>query len=206
MGKYQLRLETENDFNEVENLTREAFWNKYCPGCTEHYVLHRYRTLPDFVRELDYVIEEDGRIVAHIMYSRAEIQADNGQIVPILVFGPVSVLPEMQGKGYGNIIIRHTLNKAAELGYGVVAITGNPAYYHRFGFVSGNLVGIYYSDMPREEEAPFFMVKILKDGFMDGITGTYHDPKGYETNEDEVEAFDASFPPKEKKKLPGQLV
>jgi putative acetyltransferase len=59
--------------------------------------------------------------------------------------------------------------------------------------------------MPREEEAPFFMVKILKDGFLDGITGTYHDPKGYETDEEEVEAFDAYFLPKEKKKLPGQL-
>ncbi|WP_243158035.1 GNAT family N-acetyltransferase [Aminipila terrae] len=204
-SEYELRLETVKDYKEVENLTREAFWNKYRPGCTEHYVLHRYRMLPEFVKELDYVIEEEGKIVAHIMYSRAEIEEDNGQIIPILIFGPVSVLPEMQGKGYGGIIIRHTLNKAAELGYGAVAITGNPDYYHRFGFVSGSSVGIYYSDMPREEEAPFFMVKTLKNGFLDGITGTYHDPKGYKTSEDEVEAFDASFSPKEKKKLPGQL-
>jgi predicted N-acetyltransferase YhbS len=162
--------------------------------------------LPDFVRELDYVIEEDGKIVAHIMYSRAQIEADNGLIIPILIFGPVSVLPEMQSKGYGSSIIRHTLNKAAELGYGAVAITGNPDYYQRFGFVSGSSLGIYYADMPRDEEAPFFMVKILKNGFLDGISGSYNDPKGYETNEDEVEAFDSSFPPKEKKKLPGQLV
>jgi predicted N-acetyltransferase YhbS len=206
LGKYEIRLETEKDYTEVENLTREAFWNKYRPGCMEHYILHRYRELPDFVKELDYVIEVDGKIVSHIMYSRAEIKADNGQTVPIMIFGPVSVLPEMQGRGYGSAIIRHTLNRAAELGCGAVAITGNPDYYRRFGFVSGSSVGIYYADMPRKEETPFFMITILEDGFLDGITGTYHDPKGYETNEDEVEAFDASFPPKEKKKLPGQLV
>jgi putative acetyltransferase len=205
-GNYELRLETAKDYNEVEELTREAFWNKYRPGCMEHYVLHRYRMLPDFVRELDYVIEKDGKIVAHIMYSRAAIEVDNGQVVPILVFGPVSVLPEMQSKGYGSAIIRHTMNRATELGYGAIAITGNPDYYHRFGFVSGSSIGIYYADMPREEESPFFMVKLLKIDFLNGITGTYHDPKGYETNEEEVEAFDASFPPKQKKKLPGQLV
>ena len=34
------RRETEADYFAVENLTREAFWNVYRPGCTEHYVLH----------------------------------------------------------------------------------------------------------------------------------------------------------------------
>ena len=28
LGKYELRLETVKDYNDVENLTREAFWNK----------------------------------------------------------------------------------------------------------------------------------------------------------------------------------
>ena len=64
-----IRLETPQDYREVENLTREAFWNKYRPGCMEHYVLHCYRSRPEFVKELDYVVEEAGKIVAHIMYS-----------------------------------------------------------------------------------------------------------------------------------------
>ena len=94
-----IRLEQEQDWRAVEELTREAFWNKYRPGCMEHYVLHCYRDRPEFVKELDYVMEEDGKIIAHIMYSRAQIAADDGRIVPIIIFGPVSVLPEMQGKG-----------------------------------------------------------------------------------------------------------
>ena len=43
-----IRLETPADYREVENLTREAFWNVYRPGCTEHYVLNQYRKSPDF--------------------------------------------------------------------------------------------------------------------------------------------------------------
>ena len=38
---YMIRLETPNDYRKVENLTREAFWSVYRPGCMEHYVLHR---------------------------------------------------------------------------------------------------------------------------------------------------------------------
>ena len=151
LNRMTIRPEEPRDYREVENLIREAFWNKYRPGCMEHYVLHRYRGLPEFVRELDYVAEEDGRIVAHIMYSRAQITADDGRSIPILIFGPVIVLPEKQGQGYGGRLIRYTLELAEQMGWGAVAITGDPGYYHRFGFVSGSALGIFYDGIPRSE-------------------------------------------------------
>jgi putative acetyltransferase len=52
-----IRNETEKDFKEVENLTREAFWNLYVPGCSEHYLAHCMRNHPDFVKELDFIAE-----------------------------------------------------------------------------------------------------------------------------------------------------
>lgn len=201
-----IRLETIEDWNEVENLTREAFWNKYCPGCSEHYVLHQFRNRPDFVKALDYVIEEEGRIVAHIMYCQSEVKCEDGRIIPIMTFGPVSVLPEYQGKGYGNRLIRFTMEKAQALGCGAIAITGNPDYYQRFGFVSGHSMGIFYKVVTHDDEAPYFMVRELKSGYLTGITGTFQDPGGYLVEDADVEAFDAHFSPKEKKKLPGQLV
>ena len=57
-----IRLEKSDDHREVENLTREAFWNVYRPGCTEHYILHMLRQAPAFVPELDFVMEKDGKI------------------------------------------------------------------------------------------------------------------------------------------------
>ena len=60
-----IRLEKSDDHREVENLTREAFWNVYRPGCTEHYILHMLRQDPAFVPELDFVMEKEiGR--AHV--------------------------------------------------------------------------------------------------------------------------------------------
>ena len=43
----------------------------------------------------------------------------------------------------------------------------------------------------------------------DGVTGEYTPPEGYfvaEREPEDFERFDAQFPKKEKKKLPGQLV
>lgn len=38
MEKITFRNETPADYKAVENLTREAFWNVYKPGCDEHFV------------------------------------------------------------------------------------------------------------------------------------------------------------------------
>lgn len=61
-----IRQERAEDEATVENLVREAFWNVYRPGCLEHYVLHRLRASPNFVRELAFVMEGDGRIIGQI--------------------------------------------------------------------------------------------------------------------------------------------
>lgn len=200
-----IRIETKEDYKITENITREAFWNVYQPGCSEHYVLHKFRELPHYIPELSLVMEVDGNVVAHIMYSKGEVVCGNGDRVPIVVFGPLSVEPEHQGKGYGGELISYSMDKAKSMGFGAIAITGDPAYYKRFGFVSGSSVNVYYAEMPRKEEAPFFMVKELVPGYLKGVVGTYFNPEGYIVDDADVDIFDENFPAKEKKVLPGQL-
>lgn len=79
MENLTIRRETEKDYKTVENLTREAFWNVYRPGCCEHYVVHTLRDDPDFVPELDYVMELNGVLIGHVMFVRAEIESDDGE-------------------------------------------------------------------------------------------------------------------------------
>jgi predicted N-acetyltransferase YhbS len=201
----KIRLEQEKDYFEVENLTREAFWNVYRPGCFEHLVLHNLRYNACFVPELDYVMEEDGKIIANIVYAKASLTMDSGNKTDILLFGPVGVLPEYQGEGYGAKIIAFTLEKAMQMGYPAVVITGNPAYYSRFGFESASKYGIYYEGMDRSEEATFFMVKVLDAHGMDTLKGTYSDPACYLVDEKDIDAFDKAFSPKVKEVRPGQL-
>lgn len=199
-----IRREEERDYFEVENLTREAFWNVYQPGCMEHYVLHKLRSDPVFVPALDYLIEEEGKIVAHIAYAHATLSTEDG-LQKVLLFGPVSVLPTYQDKGYGTKLIEFTLIEAKRLGYPVVCITGNPSYYSRFGFETASKYGIFYEDMGEEAEATFFMVKFLDESAKGQIKGRYRDPACYAADNEAVEEFDRQFSPKVKEKRPNQL-
>jgi putative acetyltransferase len=202
---YTIRLETKSDYREVECLTREAFWNVYRPGCLEHYVLHVLRNDPAFVPELDFVMERGGRIIGHVMYMRSQIQADSGHTIPIMTFGPISIAPDCKRQGYGTILLRHSMEAARKLGAGALAITGSIGFYGKSGFVVASTKGIHYFAEPRSAEVPYFLIRELEPGFLEGVTGTYQDPAGYFVDESAAEAFDAQFSPKEKLKLPGQL-
>ena len=52
-----IRQEQPQDYDTVEQITREAFWNLYRPGCEEHLIVHKLRKHPDFIPELAFVIE-----------------------------------------------------------------------------------------------------------------------------------------------------
>lgn len=101
MKKITFRNETPADYRAVENLTREAFWNVYKPGCDEHFILHNFRTRSEFVPELDIIMEEEGILVGHVMFARAEIKLNNSKTLPIMTFGPISIAPEFKHKGCG---------------------------------------------------------------------------------------------------------
>ena len=207
-----IRLEQPGDYREVENLTREAFWNVYRPGCTEHYVLNQYRSNPDFIPELDLVMEEDGKIIGHVMFSRAELVLGDGTRVPSWTFGPISIHPDYKRKGYGLKLLNYALEKARQLGIGFICMEGNINFYRHAGFDLACKLGIHYHAEPRDAEVPYFLAQELIPGWLEskGVTeATYGPPKGYfvaDENPEAFEAYEATFPEKVKLHLPGQLV
>ena len=202
---YTIRLEKAEEQREVENLVREAFWNVYRPGCSEHDVLHTLRRDPAFVKELDFVMECGGVLIGQNMFMRAAITADDGREVPILTMGPIGITPTLKRRGYGKKLLDYSLEKAAEMGFGAVLFEGNIAFYGKSGFDYAEKFGIRYHDLPEGADASFFLCRELIPGYLDGVTGVYHTPQGYYVADDEVEQFDKSFPPREKLRLPGQL-
>ena len=200
-----IRLETSKDHTEVEHLVRESFWNVYRPGCLEHYVLHCLRDDPDFIPELDLVMEKDGVIIGQNIFMHASIAADDGRNVPILTMGPICIANALKRQGYGKQLLDYSLEQAAKLGAGAVCFEGNIDFYGKSGFTYASNYGIRYHGLPEGEDASFFLCKELIPGYLDGITGEYATPSGYFVDEGDAEEFDKQFPPKEKLKLPGQL-
>ncbi len=201
-----IRKENKKDWKEVENLVRESFWNKYRPGCYEHFVLHNARDCNEFIDDLNYVIQDnDGKVIGQIMYCKASIVKKDNTKKDVIVFGPVSVLPEMQKKGYGEMLINYTLQIAKNLGYHGVIITGNPDYYHKFGFESCSNFGICYEGLNPNDDAPYFMGLNLTEGYLEESSGVFIEPKCYSVNFEKLDEYDKEFPQKKKEKLPGQF-
>ena len=202
---YIIRLEKAEEHREVEILVREAFWNVYRPGCLEHYVLNQLRNDPAFVPELDFVMEQDGRIIGQNMFMRATIHADDGRQIPIMTMGPICIAPELQHQGYGKILLDYSLEKAAELGCGALCFEGNINFYGKSGFACASTFGLRYRGLPEDADASFFLCRELIPGYLMGIAGEYGPPEGYYVDENAAEIFDRDFPVKLKRSLPGQI-
>ena len=131
-----IRLEKKEDYRETENLIRESFWNVYRPGCSEHYVMHVLRDDPAFIPELDFVMEQDGKLIGQNMFMKTVINADYGRDIPVLTMGPIGITPELIRQGYGKKLLdfclasmpmrhkkpqrpeaKHQGNRKRELGY-----------------------------------------------------------------------------------------
>lgn len=205
MNNYTIRLEEKKDFRAVENLVRESFWNVYRPGCSEHYVIHTLRDDPAFVKELDFVMEKDGKIIGQNMFMKTFIKSDSGENVPVLTMGPICITPELKRKGYGKILLDYSLERAKNLGFGAVLFEGNIDFYGKSGFDYAHKFGIRYHDLPEDADSSFFLCKELTPGYLDTVTGVYYTPQGYYVDDSDVEEFDKNFPYKEKLKLPTQI-
>lgn len=201
-----IRLEKEADRRQVEYLVREAFWNVYRPGCLEHYVLNQMRSHPAFIPELNFVLEKDGEIIGQNVFAHAEIQSDDGRVIPIAAMGPICITPAYQRQGYGKFLLDYSLERARAFGIRAVCFEGNIAFYGKSGFGYASRFGLHYQGLPEDADASFFLCRELEEGYLAGITGQYAPPDCYLVDEAAAERFDRGFPPKEKLRLPGQLV
>jgi len=204
MKNLTIRLETEKDYRTVEELTREAFWNVYKPGADEHYFVHMMRNHPDFISELAFVLEKDGEIIGNIMYTKAMLEADNGERKEILSFGPLCIAPKYQRQKLGKLLIEHSFKAARKMGYDVNINFGNPGNYVSRGFVSCKKKNVSFI---REGNFPTaLLVCELVPGVLDGKKWMYIPSDAADCCDDiaAVMEFDATFPEKEKAWMPSQ--
>lgn len=196
-----IRNETEKDYKSVEEITRKAFYNIYVPGCMEHYLVHIMRDHEDFIKELDFVIELDGKVIGNIMYTKAKLVDEAGEEKEILTFGPVSILPEYQRMGYGKQLMEHSFQKARQMGYDVVVIFGNPGNYVSRGFKSSSR---YHICLPDGSYPTAMLAKELRENTLDGRKWMYYDSPVMQVDEKEAKDYDDSLEKMEKKVLPCQ--
>lgn len=193
-----VRQEEEKDYRKVEEITRAAF--NYPDrimrgkiGCPyEHWMVHELRHR-DGIIKLSLVAQlKNGTIIGHIICSKAVVKMES-YTLPVLNFGPLSVLPKYQRQGIGRALILAMIEKAEKLGYGAILFFGRPEYYPQFGFKEAAIYGISDAE---GYNYPAFMAMELKEGYLKNVRGgkffesdIYND----ELNRETVIEFDRDF-------------
>lgn len=196
-----IRNEKKEDWELVERITRQAFYNLYVPGCVEHYLVHIMREHEDFIPELDFVLELDGQVIGNIMYTKAKLTDENGTEKEILTFGPVSIHPAYQRMGYGKMLMEHSFQAAIQLGYDTIVILGSPANYVSRGF---KCCKKYNVCIENGKYPAAMMVKELIPHILDDHKWLYQDSPVMAISKEEAERYDDTLEPMEKKYLPSQ--
>lgn len=197
----KIRNERKSDYETVEKITRDAFYNLYVPGCTEHYLVHIMREHEDFIPELDFVLELDGDIIGNVMYTKSKLTDESGNQKEILTFGPLSILPGYQRMGYGKMLLEHSFEKAVAMGYDTIVIFGSPTNYVSRGFQSCKK---YQVSVDNGKYPAAMMVKELVPNVLAGKKWVYRDSPVMAVNEEDAQRYDDTLEKLEKKYQPSQ--
>ena len=150
-----IRKEEPRDYEKVYAVVKRSFACAEHTDGNEHDLVNSLRKSDAFIPELSLVAETDGKIVGHIMFTKAKVNEET-----VLALAPLSVLPEYQRKGVGTALINEGHRIASELGYAYSIVLGSETYYPRTGYLPAQEFGVTAPfDVPSEN----FMAYKLKD-------------------------------------------
>lgn len=171
-----IRQEEARDHSTVYFLVKRAFETAEHTDGNEHELVNALRKSRAYIPGLSLVAEMDGKLVGHILFTRAEAGG-----AAVLALAPLSVLPEYQRRGVGTALIREGHRIANELGYGYSIVLGSETYYPRAGYLPADTFGIKAPfDVPREN---FMACKLSEDA--PAVQGTVRYAKEFGINTQE---------------------
>lgn len=138
-----IRDESPADIDAITEVTEAAFRTLSVSEQTEHFIIAALRASGGLAISL--VAEIDGRVTGHIAFSPVTISDGTAGWYGL---GPVSVLPEQQGRGIGRSLVEEGLSRLRKMGARGCVLVGDPGYYERFGFRSHPR--LVHEGVPRE--------------------------------------------------------
>lgn len=124
-----IRNEKASDLEAITEVTNAAFEDHPSNQQTEHLTIQDLRT--DGALTISLLCEVEGRVVGHIAFSSVTISDGTTNWHGL---GPLSVLPEYQGRRIGTSLINRGLALLESMNCEGVVLVGLPTYFTRFGF------------------------------------------------------------------------
>lgn len=145
-----IRQVQKSDYKGIYELVKEAFTTAEVTNGKEQDYVNEVRMKKEYLPQLEFVAEEDGNFVGHILLSEAKITTKNGEH-SCLYIAPVCVSLAYRNRGIGEKLIKYASKEGIKLGFDAIFLVGNPKYYGRFGFKQTSFFGIKnISEVPDE--------------------------------------------------------
>lgn len=163
-----IRQETKEDFKEIYKLVKNAFETARVSNGKEQDYVNELRASSKYIPELALVVEEQKRLIGHIMLTKFSIKNPNKNLKPLLL-GPICVMLGYRNEKIGENLINKSLEIAKEIGYNCVFLVGDPNYYYRMGFRQAIEYGIKCED---KIESKYVLAIELVPGTLKDAKGT----------------------------------
>lgn len=157
-----LRKEQSDDIEEIDELIIAAFLEAPHTSHTEQFIVKQLRDAEALSTSI--VAELGERIVGHVALSRVEISDGSAGWYGL---GPISVDPEMQGRGIGSQLMCEAERELRNIQANGCVLLGEPEYYRRFGFKA--IDRLILPDVP-----PEYFLALHLDGTIPRGVVTYH--------------------------------
>ena len=164
-----IRQETKKDFNEVYRLVKEAFETARVSNGKEQDYVNELRASTKYIPELSLVVEDQKKLIAHIILSKFNIKGSSDSKIKPLLLGPVCVMLGYRNEKIGEKLIRNSFEIAKKLGYNCIFLVGDPNYYYRMGFRQAIEYGIRCED---KIESKFVLATELVPNTLKDVKGT----------------------------------
>lgn len=164
-----IRVETQNDYEEVYAMVKKSFITTKHSDGTEQDYLNAIRGKDSFIPQLSLVAQINNKIVGQIVLYEMKIRSEDTNDIQ-LVLSPLSVHPDYFGQGIGTKLISEGCKRALDNGYKAIFLCGDYDYYSKFGFVPTYQYKIYHEN-DTEKNAQWCMVKEIEKGYLSAVTG-----------------------------------
>ena len=161
-----IRTERLCDFDEIRTVVKTAFAGAEHTDGDEHNLVDRLRCTKEYIPELSFVAETNGKIVGYAMFSQINIGRSKA-----IALAPLAVLPGFQNHGIGRALIEAGHRKAKEGAYYCSVVLASPEYYYKSGYLPSLLFEI---EAPFEVPTQFYMVFPFKPELPHGTVRYSH--------------------------------
>ena len=124
-----IRLEKPCDIQRIHRITIAAFLDEPYADHTEQFIVKALRDAGALTISL--VAEDSAQTVGHVAVSPVSISDGS---IDWYGLGPISVIPNEQGKGIGQQLINFGIQELKTLGVKLVFTYGDPSFYSKVGF------------------------------------------------------------------------